>query len=157
VADGDRSILKEREQAKNAGLKKFFSDSTCKHGHRSERETSTGCCLECKRKYRKSDSYKTKRHFQHKRRKRRDNALGGQARIAARVRRLLIRAVERASKKGLLYNLSLSWALNRWTGHCEVTGIAFAPWTDSRSLFSPSIDRIDNNIPNCHMNLIEVS
>ena len=55
-------------------------------------------------------------------------------------------AHERARKKGLLFNLTNEWAKARWTGKCELTGIAFA--TPEKRVgyknrnFSPSIDKI---------------
>jgi hypothetical protein len=49
----------------------------------------------------------------------------------------------RAKKRGISFTLTKEWALARWTGRCEVTGIEFV-LSDARNpyLFSPSIDRI---------------
>lgn len=35
------------QEAKNAGLKQFFTGRPCKHGHIAERHVSSGSCLEC--------------------------------------------------------------------------------------------------------------
>ncbi|HSS25063.1 MAG TPA: hypothetical protein VLL82_11830 [Mycobacterium sp.] len=57
---------------------------------------------------------------------------------------LLASAKTRARKKGLPFDLNSAWAQERWTGHCELTGLSFLcaqPKHSSRS-FWPSIDRI---------------
>src|SRR6056300_409537 len=38
-----------RKQAKEQGLKHYFTGKPCKHGHVRERHTSSGSCLECRR------------------------------------------------------------------------------------------------------------
>ncbi len=38
-----------RKQAMAEGRKTYFSTSSCKYGHRAERRTATGKCLECER------------------------------------------------------------------------------------------------------------
>lgn len=38
-----------REEAKAAGLKRFFTGEPCKHGHVAERFVSSGGCVECQR------------------------------------------------------------------------------------------------------------
>ena len=58
--------------------------------------------------------------------------------------RLLSQAKKRAVKKGLAFDLTKEWALDRWTGKCEETGIVFHTGND-RHPFSPSIDRRDNS------------
>lgn len=57
--------------------------------------------------------------------------------------RLLSQAKRRADQKGLAFDLTAAWALARWTGRCEETGISFHTGAD-RHPFSPSIDRRDN-------------
>lgn len=42
-----------RKEAKEQGLKRYFSGQTCKHGHTDERLTSTGACILCATKYSK--------------------------------------------------------------------------------------------------------
>lgn len=39
--------LLTRQQAKAAGLKRYFTGKPCKHGHTSERQTANGRCVEC--------------------------------------------------------------------------------------------------------------
>lgn len=49
----------------------------------------------------------------------------------------------RAVKRNIPFTITKEWAIKRWTGRCEVTGIEFI-LSDKRSpyLFSPSLDRI---------------
>lgn len=49
----------------------------------------------------------------------------------------------RAKKNGFAYDLDFSWAKDKWTGYCEVSGLAFIQGTKSFCGYSPSIDRID--------------
>ena len=37
-----------REQAKERGLKRYYTGSPCRHGHLVERQTSDGRCIECR-------------------------------------------------------------------------------------------------------------
>lgn len=60
-------------------------------------------------------------------------------------RNLLASAKERAAKAGLVFTLTEEWAIERWTGRCEVTNIEFqyvTQQTGSR-FYSPSIDQIE--------------
>lgn len=50
----------------------------------------------------------------------------------------------RARKADLEFDLTTEWARDRWTGACEVTGIAFERGARHFGALSPSIDRIDN-------------
>lgn len=36
-----------RKEAKAQGLLRYFTGTACKHGHRAERFTSNGVCVEC--------------------------------------------------------------------------------------------------------------
>ena len=38
-----------REEARERGLKRFFTGEPCKYGHVAERYVSTGACVECAR------------------------------------------------------------------------------------------------------------
>ena len=44
----EMTIMKRRE-AREKGLKYYFTGKPCKHGHMSQRRTSTGQCIECER------------------------------------------------------------------------------------------------------------
>lgn len=59
-------------------------------------------------------------------------------------RRLLSQAKKRAAKKNFSFELTPAWALARWTGKCEETGLEFHTGAN-RHPRSPSIDRIDNS------------
>ena len=59
---------------------------------------------------------------------------------------LLKAAERRAKKRGIVFSLTREWAKSRWTGRCEMSGIAFdmsMPGTPGGRPFSPSIDRRD--------------
>lgn len=62
-------------------------------------------------------------------------------------KRSLYAARDRATKYAMAFDLTEEWALARWTGCCELTGIEFArtPGQGTNPL-SPSIDRIDSSI-----------
>jgi adenosine deaminase len=48
-----------REEAKEKGLKRYFTGVKCRNGHLSERSANQGNCLECQKEYRESDVYKS--------------------------------------------------------------------------------------------------
>ena len=50
-----------------------------------------------------------------------------------------------ARKAGIKHTLSAAWAKKKYTGFCELTGLAFriSPRGSGPSPYSPSIDRID--------------
>ena|SRR3990167_5203771 len=60
-------------------------------------------------------------------------------------RNLLYSARQRAKNKGLEYTLSTEWARAKYTGFCELSGIAFRYGKGRMWPFSPSIDRIDQS------------
>ena len=53
-------------------------------------------------------------------------------------------AEARARRFNIPYNLHMLWALDRYTGYCEISGIPFEPWKSGkgRSMFALSIDQI---------------
>lgn len=57
-------------------------------------------------------------------------------------RYLFMSARSRAREKGIPFELTDEWASARWTGRCEITGVAFrVNSTRGPHPFSPSIDR----------------
>lgn len=64
-------------------------------------------------------------------------------RLAERWRYLIYSAAARAKEKGWEFSLTMQWASERWTGKCEITGVPFVIVSGQRSLYAPSIDRID--------------
>lgn len=57
----------------------------------------------------------------------------------------LVRGVKvRAKVQGREFDLTREWAIARWTGRCEMTGLPFVVSELKNNAFSPSIDRIDN-------------
>lgn len=53
-------------------------------------------------------------------------------------------AKHRCLKKGWEFNLDREWAEERYTGHCELTGIEFN-FDTNKGPYSPSLDRINNS------------
>jgi hypothetical protein len=50
---------------------------------------------------------------------------------------------QRAKRENIPFTITKEWAIARWTGKCEVTGIEFVLSTSRNPyLFSPSLDRI---------------
>jgi hypothetical protein len=56
---------------------------------------------------------------------------------------LLTGARHRCIKKQLPFNLTEAWCEDNWNGKCKLTGIDFDLVSPGRSIFSPSIDRIE--------------
>ena len=52
-----RTEILTRKQAKARGLTRFFNGVKCKHGHISDRQTSKGECIECKRVWSKNNRH----------------------------------------------------------------------------------------------------
>ena len=87
--------------------------------------------------------------------------------LAAHRRRPFMQAMRsakyRAAQKKIPFSLTKEWAEKRWTGCCEVTGIAFQPpkGLGGPEFFSPTIDRIDKKIGyvtgNCRFVLFAVN
>lgn len=50
----------------------------------------------------------------------------------------------RAIKYGYEFNLDREWAENVWTGKCSLTGIEFIVSPNRHTVYTPSIDRVDN-------------
>ena len=61
---------------------------------------------------------------------------------------LLRPARKRSKDKNIDFDLDVEWAMSRWTGKCELTGIEFDLTSKGRGgkPKSPSIDRINPNI-----------
>lgn len=51
-----------------------------------------------------------------------------------------------ALKDGLPFELTPEWAEARWTGRCELTGIPFDLTRSVSGFYSPSIDKINNDL-----------
>lgn len=82
-------------------------------------------------------------------------------RRGAPYRNLIQNAKTRAHASGTPFDLNTEWALSRWTGKCELTGIAFMVGLASVGPFSPSIDRIKPELgyvkDNCRFILMGVN
>jgi len=85
-----------------------------------------------------------RRATHHEEEKLRQRQYGQRARVALPWKPLLKSAYERSIKKKVPFALTPEWAEERWTGHCEITGIPFGIGLreSGPKTFSPSIDRI---------------
>lgn len=130
-----------------AGKRFFFTNAPCRRGHIAKRVSSSGQCVECVRVLGGQESYRAYRKKWQK-----DHP---DSSIAARLRyqlkypwaTLLKEAKGRAKKFHRVFALSHEWAEARWTGCCELTGLAFRLERGHKTgqPFSPSIDRIDSS------------
>jgi len=82
-------------------------------------------------------------HQEHANEKRKMNLQ--KARLQVPWKALVKTAEERAQRKGVVFELTEAWAIARWTGFCEVTGLPFRLGQRTRGpkFWSPSIDRIE--------------
>lgn len=57
---------------------------------------------------------------------------------------LLDSAEKRAKRFNIPYDLDIWWATSRYTGHCEISGLPFEPYSPGhgRSLYALSLDQI---------------
>lgn len=107
-----------RTEAKQIGLKRYYSGKKCRVGHYSERYTSTAQCIECKRRFK--DSEQGQRY------------------------RLLEKAKRRARKKGLEFSITLGDITI--PARCPLLGVEIQLGGDGLfNMNSPSLDRIDNS------------
>lgn len=56
----DRDVI-SRKEAKEKGLKRYFTNKTCKYGHIDFRQCASGRCVECDRLLQSSPEYLSKR------------------------------------------------------------------------------------------------
>jgi len=66
------------------------------------------------------------------------------ARAAKPYMTALYDAKARALRKGLAFDLTETWASERWTGRCELTGAQFEPRRGRPTAYSISLDRIEH-------------
>jgi hypothetical protein len=59
---------------------------------------------------------------------------------------MLAKAKLRCKKSGHEFALTSDWAIAKWTGRCELTGIEFDHRKGVTTMRSPSLDRIDSSI-----------
>lgn len=100
-------------EAKQLGIKKYFTGKPCKQGHLAERSTSNGTCIECAiakvTKWKKSNPDKARDADTTLARKRRQNDPAAQrARNQAYAERLKVKRIEEAGREP--------------PAHCEVCG-----------------------------------
>ncbi len=139
-----------RSRAKAKGALTYVGEKECPRGHQSPvRYTLGGDCKLCRAMVRAGAPPKKYSHEEYIRG--REKHAIRRSRYGKRVRqdkpwRELVRAARlRANKKNMEYSLSYEWAATRWTGKCEMTGIAFNIRGTRTNPHSPSIDRIDNS------------
>ena len=115
-------------KARESGDFTYYTGIKCRNGHLSDRYTASGMCIECCKKVHKGAYKKSANEWPAK-----------YPQLA-----LVSYARKRARKKGLEFSLTKEWALDRWTGCCEITGIKFEKGAAGGENFSASIDRKDS-------------
>lgn len=158
--DGQRSV------AIAQGAVTYTTGRPCHNGHRAERWTVNGLCIECAAANRNTESYKITqlnakkrwmvanrarvRITENARRAKNKDNINKAARIKyrssllVRAKSLVKSARERARKKGLSFELSTNLIFSRMLkGTCEVTGIQFdiGDVTSRTNPWAPSLDR----------------
>lgn len=113
--------------------------------NREWRLANRASLLAQKREYNVRPEVAEKRHAAHKADRNRRNLQALERRKKTPWRHLLYAAYQRAKKKGLEYALSPEWAMSRYTGFCELTGIEFRYGKGGLWPYSPSIDRIEQS------------
>lgn len=141
-----------REEAKSRGLKRYFTDKPCKHGHLSERSVLRYDCVECDnkrgRKARVTNPEKIQTRERESKRKVRTilSANPHSSENSIKIARRLISYIKtRASNRGLEFSLSPK-DLFPFPKHCPMLGIPLVYLGSNKNRNNAaSIDRIDNS------------
>ncbi|RWZ87313.1 MAG: hypothetical protein EO766_12370 [Hydrotalea sp. AMD] len=166
-----------RKEAREQGLIRYFTGVPCKHGHMSEKLTSSATCLECIRldsaKSRKEDWPRVHKHYKkyaktHKETlnkiarssyNRKDKQERTQIQFDQRQSRytsyLLSRVKGRAKHKGIEFNITLDDIVI--PTHCPILGIPLDFNKGHSRDSTPSIDRIDNKLGYIKGNIAVIS
>lgn len=141
-----------RAEAKARGLKRYFTNKPCKHGHVAERFVSGLSCVECgliKQHEWNQRNPGRSRQLQQRWRSKHQTRLATEQRQRKRLqpwRYAVLRAKQRAKARDLLFDITPEWATARWTGRCELSGLLFEQGDNQIVPLSPSIDRIDQSL-----------
>ena len=147
-----RPHSKEKKEAIEKGLIRYFTGKPCKHGHIAERLVSNDVCVACNR------NTAAKRNKTQKRKDWTKTYLF--ATVRGRASLLLRSARYRSRLNGNELSIDIDWIREKVAaGFCEATGIPFSlavvEEKGGRDPFAPSIDRIDSSIgytkENCRM------
>jgi hypothetical protein len=130
-----------RAEAKRLGLRRFYTGRPCRRAHDSERQTSSGHCLQCGRENAAASAQR-----------RPDEVKANQARwqTANKERMLWLRARNRAKKSGVPFAIQISDVVI--PPICPILGIPLAKdmragtGRGSSRQNSPSLDRV---LPDC--------
>lgn len=129
--------LPDLARAKSNGDLTYISNHACKNGHAPIRYTSTRNCVECQAMHGKNGDKKAEYIRNGRRRYIEEKSLKPW-------KRAIINARTRAKKSGIPFDLTNEWAIRRWTGKCEFSGITFdTSFTGQKGCrpFSVSIDQ----------------
>jgi len=121
-----------RPEAREKQLSRYFTGKPCKHGHISERRTSSGDCIQCNNLASRQWNYA-------------NDAFQQQYRIKYRKSNpaniLLARAKNRAKREGIEFDITLKDIVI--PTHCPVLNIVLEIG-EPNAPNAPSLDRIDN-------------
>jgi hypothetical protein len=132
--EGSAMDIISRDEAREMGLKQFYTGKNCRKGHDSPRYTRNNNCVVCKRIQYKSPEGKVKKSIHAKRY--RESSSGRRYRLLESARR-------RAKVKGLEINIGIEDIVV--PEYCPLLNIKLEPGEDHAfNLNSPSLDRIDN-------------
>ncbi|EHU5134485.1 TPA: hypothetical protein NKR24_002438 [Vibrio parahaemolyticus] len=132
-----------RKEAKEQGVKLYFTGKACTRGHVAERYVTTARCLECARSN-YSDKKESWFSTDEGKKQKSKHAKAYRESPKGRVFRLVDNARRRAKRKGLECNITVEDI--SIPKSCPLLGVDFEFGDDGHlNLHSPSLDRIDNS------------
>ena len=159
----------QRAEAKERGLKAFFTGIPCVRGHIEVRSVANGVCYQCRRdsakKHRALDVEKDRQHSREWYAKNKERAIAWKknwiaqnpekyverrkryrSRAETRAKEMLAMAKWSAKKKQVAFDLDYKWILEKLNaGTCEMTGVKFdiEPLPQGRqNPYTASLDRV---------------
>ena len=147
------NTILSREQAKELGLKTYFTGKPCKHGHVSNRTVSEGKCQECERlrssnRYKNNAEYRTKNIEKIKEYRgdpiyrNKELAMSKLRHLKHPEKRIFYSAKKRAKENGREFSIKLS-DIPDIPFVCPILGINLVPSSANIDEI-PTLDRIDN-------------
>lgn len=142
-------LIRTRVEARQSGDKRYFSGTTCKNGHVSERYVSNQACVSCceiqSPAWHKSNRERSIElsHNWHANNKERHNEQIREWGRANKERKLLIGARATAKRHGIAFNIDISDVVIPEI--CPVLGTRLDRYAPPRSHNLPSLDRIDSS------------
>jgi len=155
----------QKAEAKEKGLKAFFTGLPCPQGHIEPRSVANGVCYECSRQksrewyannkekaiaWKRNWIAQNKEQFADRRKRYRSRA-------ETRAKEMLAMAKFASKKKNVACDLDYEWILSKLTtGTCEMTGVKFDleplpegrqnPYTASMDRIKPELGYVKTNV-----------